>query len=253
MLLGPDRHRVGYGQPEHPHGSTAGDPSRAHDHGRCGESLLFLGVVSYDDIVCHAQTIVAWVMVLVRLHYFREHIIARERKKTVLQSMRDRVSKIVTGVSHSVPLWHVEAGEKHAHHGSHAIEASDGIGAALAGGATTGLGLGIALGNADSTEGGQTTDENKDRALTSDSSSHIHIQIDSPMRASPSEDPTMFNNEAEERGIIADAQSFTSSPRSGAIPLQSPTSMQSGHVQFQFPSYQGIGDVGTIRRRPGGA
>ena len=195
-------------------------------------------------------------MVLVRMRYFRQHIIATHRKKTVLQSMRDRLSKIVTGVGHSIPHRHVEAGaEKHVHHGSDGIQASDGIGAALAGGAVTGLGLGIALGRDDSLpeeNGGEVQPEGQTTPNQSpwrDSSSNIRIAVDSPVRASPSDEVTM-NPESEERGIIADAQSFTSSPRSGAIPLQSPTSVQSNHVRF--PMYmEGIGDVGTIRRRPG--
>ncbi len=196
-------------------------------------------------------------MVLVRLRYFREHIIQRHRQKTMLQSMRDRVSGIVAGVGRSVPLWHPEAGaEKHAQHGSHGIQASDGIGAALAGGATTGLGLGIALGKEDSDDGGQDANANEHKLAQSRSSSHIRIDVESPLRVSPSEDPTMYTGESGERGIIADAQSFTSSPRSGAMPLpQSPTSMGSGRVQWQLgPSYmQSIGDVGTVRRRPGKA
>ncbi|KAI0638942.1 TrkH-domain-containing protein [Trametes polyzona] len=216
------------------------------------QAILFVLMIMGDI------TIIAWIMVLVRLRYFRQHIIARHRKKTVLQSMRDRVVNMVTGVKHSVPLWHIEAGaEKHAQHGSHGIQASDGIGAALAGGATTGLGLGIALGTADGSVDGQETDEQKRNGLTQSSSnatdSRIQIQIESPLRATPSEDPTMFTAETEERGIIADANSFTSSPRSGAMPLpNSPTSERSGRVQFAFSPYmQGIGDVGTIRRRPG--
>lgn len=196
-------------------------------------------------------------MVLVRLRYFRQHIIQRHREKTVLQSMRDRVSKLVAGVGRSVPLWHPEAGasEKHAHHGSRGIQASDGIGAALAGGATTGVGLGIALGTGDSDEGGQDANAKEHKLTQSRSSSRIRIDVESPLRVSPSEDPTMYTGESGERGIIADAQSFTSSPRSGAMPLpQSPTSMGSGRVQWGAPyNMQSIGDVGTVRRRPGQA
>lgn len=258
MLLGADRDRVGYCQPEHPHALPAGHTVCPHDHGRYSKprSLhMMLRLHTQHSI----QTIVAWVMVLVRLRYFREHILRRHRQKTMLASMRDRVVKIASGVRHSVPGRRSGEGqEKHAQHGSHGIQASDGIGAALAGGATTGLGLGIALGAADSTAAGDlTADELKGRTLTqsqgqwSDTSSHIGIQIESPLRVSPSEEPTMISAEADpgERGIITDADLFTSSPKSGAMPLQSPTSMGTGHVQF--PYMQSIGDVGTVRRRPG--
>lgn len=196
-------------------------------------------------------------MVLVRLRYFRAHIIQRHREKTVRQSMRDRVAGLVAGVGRrAVPLWHPEVGasEKHAQHGSHGIQASDGIGVALAGGATTGVGLGIALGTGDSDEGGQDANAKEPKLTQSRSNSYIQIDVESPLRVSPSEDPTMYTGESGERGIIADAQSFTSSPRSGAIPLpQSPTSMGSGRVQWGAPYMQSIGDVGTVRRRPGQA
>ncbi|KAI0358915.1 TrkH-domain-containing protein [Trametes cingulata] len=203
-------------------------------------------------------TIVAWVMVLVRLRYFREHIIERQRKKTVLQSIRDRFVHLASGKRSHAPQKDVENGsDRHAQHGSNGIQASDGIGAALAGGAPTGLGLGIALGAGDSPEYSQEAMRQKEHGLGltqdrpwSDTSSHIQIQVDSPVRASPSEDPTMDVG-AEERGIIMEAHSFTSSPRSGAMPLQSPTSQRSNHVQYGFPQYPGIGDVGTIRRRLG--
>ena len=63
---------------------------------------------------CTTQTIVAWVMVLIRMRYFRQHIIATHRKKTLLQSIRDRVSSVITGRGSPTPQKHVEDGtEKH--------------------------------------------------------------------------------------------------------------------------------------------
>ncbi|KAI0761664.1 TrkH-domain-containing protein [Trametes elegans] len=235
-------------------------------------------VILFVLMIMGDVTIIAWIMVLVRMHYFRAHIIERHRKKTVLQSMRDRLVRVVTGVGHSIPLRHAEAGsgaDKHNVHGSHGIKASDGIGAALAGGAATGLGLGIALGKSDgdgdSDGGGQPQNgglglnldgngnEKTHSPPWSSSSSPIHIEVDSPMRGSPSEGPTMYldgdadgngEGDGDGRGIVADVHSFTSSPRSGALPLQSPTSARSGQVHW--PAHmQGIGDVGTVRRRPG--
>ncbi|OSD05765.1 TrkH-domain-containing protein [Trametes coccinea BRFM310] len=218
------------------------------------QQVILLVLMTMGDV-----TIIAWIMVLVRMRYFKQHIIATHRKKTVLQSMRDRVVKLVSGVGHSIPHRHVEeGGEKHLRHTSDGIHASDGIGAALAGGAATGLGLGIALGTTDSSQanlpkGGRTLEDPSQAEPTdtpsSDSSSGLRIVVDSPMRASPSDEVTM-NVDGDERGMIADAHSFTSSPRSVAIPLQSPTSQHSNRVHFP-PYMQGIGDVGTIRRRPG--
>ena len=117
-------------------------------------------------------------MVLIRMGYFRQHIIATVRKKSLLQSFRDRVvgRPIVT---HSSPgsLSDSDDGQaRHKVHGSHGIQASDGIGAALAAGATTGIGLGIALGT-----------ERFDQALEpgsptpwNDSGTNIHIEAGTP-------------------------------------------------------------------------
>ncbi|KAI0719098.1 TrkH-domain-containing protein [Cerioporus squamosus] len=193
-------------------------------------------------------TIVAWVMVLIRMRYFRQHIIATHRKKTLLQSIRDRVSSVITGGGSSTPQKDVEDGtEKHKIHGSHGIQASDGIGAALAGGATTGLGLGIALGAGDV----QRHAEDQANEQWKRSTSHIDISVDSPGRLSPSEDFTMHPDEDlnAERGVIADACSFTSSPRSGAMPLpQSPLSPPPQQLQF---AVNGARSNGMVRRRPG--
>ncbi|CDO70946.1 hypothetical protein BN946_scf184829.g55 [Trametes cinnabarina] len=156
--------------------------------------------------------------------------------------MRDRLAKIVSGVGPSTHHRHVEDGVEKGgrHHSAHGIHASDGIGAALAGGAATGLGLGIALGTGDSPEpkqpkGGYTLEDPSQPEQTgtpwSDSVSELRVVVDSPMRASPSDELTM-NVDANERGILADAHSFTSSPRSGAMPLQSPTSQHSNRVHF---------------------
>ncbi|RPD81556.1 TrkH-domain-containing protein [Lentinus tigrinus ALCF2SS1-7] len=194
-------------------------------------------------------TIVAWVMVLIRMRYFRQHIIATHRKKTLLQSIRDRVGSVITGRASSTLQKHVEDGtEKHKTHGSHGIQASDGIGAALAGGATTGLGLGIALGAGDV----QRRDEDdQTNGFRKSSTSHVEVSVDSPGRLSPSEDFTVHPDEDQngEQGVIADAHSFTSSPRSGAMPLpQSPVSPPPQHLQFAF---EGARSNGMVRRRPG--
>ena len=194
---------------------------------------------------CTAQTIVAWVMVLIRMRYFRQHIIATHRKKTLLQSIRDRVSSVITGRGSPTLQKHAEDGtEKHKTHGSHGIQASDGIGAALAGGAATGLGLGIALHM-------QQDDGDQVNGFQKKSTTDIDISVDSPGRLSPSDDFTMHPDEDhdEDHGVIADVHSFTSSPRSGAIGLpQSPISPPPQHLQFAF---DGARSNGMVRRRPG--
>lgn len=191
----------------------------------------------------HLQTIVAWVMVLTRIRYFRQHIIAAERKKSVLRSFGDRMMGRVSHVNHSNPESLLEDGHaRHKSHGAHGIQASDGIGAAMAAGAVTGLGLGIALGNS------RFEDANPPEAsaLQSKSETEINIHVYGTPQASPTEDITMDPKDDDERGVIADV--LTSSPRSGAIELhpESPRSMQ-----LQFATNVQPFARTTVRRRPG--
>ena len=60
---------------------------------------------------------------------------------------------------------------------------------------------------------------------------------------------TRVGTEEQERGIVADINSFTSSPRSGAIPLQSPTSPPVHRMHFAVDVQNAPN--GNIRRRPG--
>ena len=162
-----------------------------------------------------------------------------------MQSVRDRLTNIASGVGRSLPSRHAEDGmEKHRAHGSHGIQASDGIAAALVAGGGTGVGLGIALGTADAslekTQGAGVRVHSE--TPWSDSSSHIQIAVESPARMS-------FSHE-HERGVIADVHSFTSSPRSAALHLQSPVSPPPHSIRFAAGVLGGPG--GNVRRRPGG-
>ncbi|KAM5534365.1 hypothetical protein V8D89_011958 [Ganoderma adspersum] len=204
----------------------------------------FQQVILFVLMLMGDVTIVAWVMVLVRLRFFRQHIVATHRKKTLMQSVRDRLVNIASGVGRSLPSRHAEDGmEKHRAHGSHGIQASDGIAAALVAGGGTGVGLGIALGTADAspekTQGAGVTTHTG--TPWSDSSSHIQITVESPARMS-------FSHE-QERGVIADVHSFTSSPRSAALHLQSPISPPPHSIRFAAGVIDGLG--GNVRRRPG--
>ena len=188
-------------------------------------------------------------MVLIRMRYFRQHIIAAERKKSILQSFRDRVMGKAVRLNRSILDGHFEDGSgtaRHKSHGNHGIQASDGIGAAMAAGATTGIGLGIALGTTHYEEAMQ---PNSPVVWNESASSHIHVEIDSPLRASPLDDITIHTGDEHDRGIVADMHSFTSSPRSAAIGLHtdSPRPMQ---VQFATDVQSFAG--GVARRRPGG-
>ncbi|KAI0735704.1 TrkH-domain-containing protein [Earliella scabrosa] len=203
-------------------------------------------------------TMVAWVMVLIRLRYFRQHIIARHRKKTLLQSFRDRFTSMTSTIGASIPHKHVEDGdsaeEKHHKHGSNGVQASDGIGAALAG-TTTGLGLGLAFKLGTDGDKQAAADPGLDVPASphsNESSAHVRVDVESPDPLSSSMDLTMHFDDDHDHdhdyGIMHDVQSFTSSPRSGAMPLpQSPRSPPPQHLQFA-PDPRQAG-TGVMRRR----
>ncbi|PIL30855.1 transporter [Ganoderma sinense ZZ0214-1] len=204
----------------------------------------FQQVILFVLMLMGDVTIVAWVMVLVRLRFFRQHIIATHRKKTLMQSVRDRIARMTFGTGLSLPSRHAEDGmEKHRAHGSHGIQASDGIAAALAAGGGTAVGLGIAFGTGDSSlEKSQTAGVTvQSETPRSNSSSPVQIEVESTVRMS-------FSHE-QERGIIADVHSFTSSPRSAALHLQSPVSPPPRSIRFTASVKDGLG--GNMRRRPG--
>lgn len=207
--------------------------------------LVMIAGRAMTEPLLNTQTIIAWVMVLVRLRYFRQHILATHRKKTLAQSARDRFASIFTGLGSSIPIRQSEDGHaKHKKHGHHGVQASDGIAAALGVGAPTGLGLGIVLGAGDENEA---IADGFFPSPHNQSTSHMQVEVESPTRASASFDlgPMHFDGEQDpEGGIITGA--FTSSPRSGAMTL--PRSPPSQHLQFAPDVPRGNG---MVRRRPG--
>lgn len=189
----------------------------------CSRGLLH----SHSHCAVAQQTLVAWVMVLVRLRYFRQYITAEQRKKTLRQTFGSRMLALLPTRPSTSRNRDVPNGKESE------IHASDGIGAALAGGATTGIGLGIALG----AEHIPSSPAMERPALIPEESSHIRIHVESP---DPLEDHHHSAHTVVDRsttpteGVIADVHSFTSSPRSGAIPL-SPVSVNFRLSGEHFP------------------
>lgn len=145
-------------------------------------------------------------MVLVRKHYFRVHCeaVAREaRKRSRSLNLKRRLR-----LSHLFPsnLTNILSGENdvphlHVHQATHDeayLRAEDGIGGALAGGL-------VALGLALPSESRQSND--------------IDQQNDFPRVASPERLSADGHHDGDGHGVMADAHSFTSSPRSGLMEL----------------------------------
>lgn len=151
--------------------------------------------------VRQTQTVVSWIMVLVRKHYFRVHCeaVAREaRKRSRSLNLKRRLR-----LSHLFPsnLTNRFSGENdvphlHVHQATHDdayLRAEDGIGGALAGGL-------VALGLALPPESRQSFNDSDHR--------NDFTRVASPDRLSAD-----GHNDGEGHGVMADVHSFTSSPR----------------------------------------
>ncbi|OBZ78734.1 hypothetical protein A0H81_00278 [Grifola frondosa] len=200
---------------------------------------VFQQVILFVLMICGDVTVIAWIMVLVRKRYFRQHVTEIHKRKTTLAKIGSRFAALLYGATgrEIPPAPQIQLQPNSQSTGGsfgrsakpERIQAGEGIGAAIVGGAGTGLGLGVALGgrrvNADNgaiedLNNGKAHDSPSLRSHRSSASSHIHIAVESSARLSPSTDFTM-NIDGDEHGVIADVHSFTSSPRSGASPSPS--------------------------------
>lgn len=159
-------------------------------------------------------------MVLIRKHYFVQHLESlnrRQRRRTQIEQRlvgfvkrngrsRSPGDKIQISVERPTPGNTV-------YNPTDRINAADGIGAALVGGGSAGIGLGIVLAS--------TAPNANDRVASAETTAPGHTDED-PEVQSPKSITASFewvNQEDGRAGIIADAHSFTSSPRSGVTPL----------------------------------
>lgn len=151
------------------------------------------------------QTVVSWIMVLVRKHYFRVHCeaVAREaRKRSRSLNLRRRLKLDHFFPSSLTAMRSNDSDTPHLHihqatHDDAYLRAEDGIGGALAGGL-------VVLGHALPAESRQSITGGAD---------------DIPRVASPERLSAERHHDGAEHGVLADAHSFTSSPRSGLMQL----------------------------------
>ncbi|KAI0085711.1 cation transport protein-domain-containing protein [Irpex rosettiformis] len=182
-------------------------------------------------------TIVAWVMVLIRKRYFVQHLESIKKRERAQHMIRSRLGRWVrfpalssSTTPNSIDEENIEITVKqpsiihslpeHPHHAR--FDPSEGIGAALVGGGSAGISLGIALRALPQDDG----------ASQSNVPSPIMIHTDEPQtrisvesnRSSAASFDFVQSHEGQE-GIVAGANDFTSSPQSGVIQL--PMSPQS--------------------------
>lgn len=163
------------------------------------------------------QSIVAWVMVLIRKRYFVQHLESikrREHTRTIIKNKvsgwvkhDDTITINVKGPSAANTL--VDSNTR-----NH-FSPSDGIGAALVGGGSAGIGLSLAISSLPAAE--------------DEGNAHLPSIAQSPQSGSFE---FVHPNEAI-HGVVADANSFTSSPRSGVLQLPtSPMSQPEGKTPY---------------------
>ncbi|CAL1696758.1 unnamed protein product [Somion occarium] len=190
-------------------------------------------------------TIVAWVMVLIRKRYFRQHLQDRHDK----ERFRTRVTKKLLRFAHfngsQGPQILVNGNDTQdpTSPGAIRINPADGIGAALVAGGGTEIGLGLALAKIPSpidTSGHLSPMRNSQQSDRANLANGRSILSDDEVQS-----PTSLRESMEipEAGIVANAHSFTSSPRSAAMPLQYPISPTSHSVRFVA--------LPQLRQRPG--
>ncbi|KAI0344047.1 TrkH-domain-containing protein [Trametopsis cervina] len=213
----------------------------------------FQQVILYTLMLLGDVSIVAWVMVLIRKQYFVEHLESIKRQEKEKNKIRSRFSRylpaaLTTAMSSSSKRNTDDDIKIRVEEPSATLDPSQGIGAALVGGGSVGIGLGIVF--SDAQPSGDTATPTRSDALTSGvahlNGSSSHLAVGSPKSLTTSFEFVRQDEDQDACGIIADAHSFTSSPRSAMIQLpMSPVS----HV-FS-PSSPGLVVPPTMRRRKG--
>ncbi|KAI0697181.1 cation transport protein-domain-containing protein [Cytidiella melzeri] len=182
-------------------------------------------------------TVVAWVMVLIRKQYFVEYLEGIKKRERAQYTIRSRITRWLNPLGSNNLKQNVEIHVKQ----PTAIEAlpeqprtnrfdpSEGIGAALVGGGSAGIGLGIALrASSQDHDASRPITETLNGLHPSDSG---HLALEPPQSATASFE--IVDTDDCREGIIADTHSFTSSPRSAALQLPtSPAARSEGQLPF---------------------
>lgn len=164
-------------------------------------------------------------MVLIRKHYFVQHLESlqrRQRSRTLIENHLFRFIRPwkqprveVVGPTPANTF----------HEPASRFNAQEGIGAALVGGGSAGIGLGIAL------AAPVPKSFDTDASANTTAAGHTNEEMQSPKSYTASFD--VIHHHDSSPGIVADAQSFTSSPRSGAAPLPfSPGGQSTGRAVY---------------------
>lgn len=185
-------------------------------------------------------------MVLIRKHYFVEHLESLRRRQRSRTKIENRLLRLVWrgGASESADKPEIlikSPTPGHTMHVSERIGAHEGIGAALVGGGSAGIGLGIALSK------GTANGANEYSTDRTAAEGPADQELQSPKSLTPSFE--FVEHEDSRPGIMADVHSFTSSPRSGFVPLPGPFSP--GGQSDRRTAYSTALSPRSMRYRPG--
>jgi hypothetical protein len=197
-------------------------------------------------------------MVLIRKGYFVEHLQGVKKRKRIRDIIFSRVRRQIHFTSHGSSDKRNQSVENHDRQPTATeplpdngarFDPSEGIGAALVGGGSAGIGLGIVL---------RATSDEVISTLPDICAANLVVNPDSSAllsAGSPKSVATSFHLADDEEGtddIITDAHTFTSSPRSAAIRLpMSPTTRTEGHTAIIHSPTFAIAPQAAIRQRRG--
>ncbi|KAL4244289.1 TrkH Potassium Transport [Abortiporus biennis] len=207
-------------------------------------------------------TVIAWVMVLIRKNYFKQHLVSLHQQQSSKRRIGDRLKSYIGWTPQTEGQDPEKQGSDTTRSsttnfdtlpkGNSKIRASEGIGAALVGGGATDIGFGFVMGARDKAvtkdtktpEGLQLTTQEVEEpgSITSDP---LNVEVASPTSLNSSFD---FNGGG---GLVASPSS------NGGIPLTTTLSLTSARSQYAMQSINNIltspvtSPRRDIRYRPG--
>jgi hypothetical protein len=197
-------------------------------------------------------------MVLIRKGYFVEHLQGVKKRNRIRDIIFNRVRRQIHFTSHGSSDKRNQSAENHDRRPTTTeplpdngarFDPSEGIGAALVGGGSAGIGLGIVL-RATSDEVISMLPDICAASLVENPNSSAPLSASSPKSVETSFH--LAGDEEDTEGIITDGHTFTSSPRSAAIRLpMSPTTRMEEHMTIIHSPTFAIAPQAAIRQRRG--
>lgn len=166
-------------------------------------------------------------MVLIRKSYFRSHLETLKRKENTRRKIANGINTFLHFPGRNRPTQPGTNDFSEGREKSGKIDAEEGIGAAMVGGGSVGIGLGVGLGRIISNEKGKET-----VVLTVEQPSRGPTMLEDTRAPSPGS----AHSSSEERRVLEDQLHTSESPKSEIFALPpSPIPQYANHVHFSPP------------------